>query len=446
MKKLLSLVLVALMLLGSMTFASAEAEVTLNIWSFTNELEGMINDYFLPSHPNIKINYTLYPTDGGEYTSKVDALLGTDAASAEAPDVFALEAAFVKKYVDSDWTADLSTLGFAEEDLASCIPAMVQIGTNGDTGVHKALAWQSTPGALFYRASLAEKYLGVTTPEEFQAKVADWDTFMETAHELSDASEGAVKMFNSIGDIWNAYQYSRSQPWVVDGKLVIDDVLLDYLDLCKEAESDDLYNRGTAWQESWFEGMKTDITMTYFLPTWGLHYVLKPNCGNYDGDNDTIKADAEGTYGDWRMVDGPVGYSWGGTWLGANAAKVAAADEAKLAAIKEFIRFFTLDEDFLYTYAKASGDFVSNNTVVNKIVAEGGLPNPFLGGQDHYSAFSSAANLANGAIMSRYDETMNRLWSDHVTTPYSKGEVDFDTAIATFKSEVAAAYTDLVIE
>ena len=103
-------------------------------------------------------------------------------------------------------------------------------------------------------------------------------------------------------------------------------------------------------------------------------------------------------------------------------------------------------EDFLYTYAKASGDFVSNNTVVDRVIAEGGFPNDVLGGQDDYRAFATAANLANGAIMSRYDETINTLWSDHVTTPYSKGEVDFDTAIATFKEQVAASFTDIVVE
>ena len=84
--------------------------------------------------------------------------------------------------------------------------------------------------------------------------------------------------------------------------------------------------------------------------------------------------------------------------------------------------------------------------MVEKIVAEGGLPNPFLGGQDHYSAFASAAMLANGAIMSRYDETLNTLWSNDVTIPYSKGEVEFEAAIATFKEHVAAAYADLIIE
>ena len=456
MKRILSLVLAAMLLMGCMSFASAEGEkITLNVWSFTNELEGMIEKYYKPTHPDVEIVYTLYPTDGGEYTSHVDTLLAADALNADAPDIFTLEAAFVKKYVNSDWTADLLDVGFTAEDFETCIPVMLQIGQDNATGVQKGLAWQSTPGALMYRASLAEEYLGVTSPEEFQELVKDWDTFVETAEKLNEASAGKVKMVIGAGDIWNAYQYQRSQGWVVDGKLVIDDVLYDYLDMMKIMEEDGLHHSGAAWAETWFAGMRGDenaLTLCYFLPTWGLHYTLKPNCASGIDDSMTeeeMAAQSEatgGTYGDWRMVSGPVGYSWGGTWVGTNKAKVEAADDAKKAAIKEFIRFFTLDEDFLYTYAKDSGDFVSNNTVVEKVLAEGGTPNPFLGGQDHYSIFAEAANLANGAIMTDYDETINSKWSDACTTPYTKGELSLEEAIQAFKDEVAAAFTDIVVE
>ena len=451
MKKILSLVLAAIMLMGMVSFAGAE-EITLNVWSFTNELEGMINKYYAPSHPDVKINYVIYPTDGGEYTSKVDTIMASAAASDEAPDIFTLEAAFVKKYVNSDVTADLAKVGITEEDVAAAIPVMKQIGTNTATGELKGLSWQATPGALMYRASLAEKYLGVTTPEEFQAKVADWDLFMETAAELNEKSEGAVKMVVGAGDIWNAFNFGREQGWVVDNKLVIDPILYDYLDLCVVLEEDNLSNKGAAWSEVWFAGMKSDTTLCFFLPTWGLHYTLKPNCTTGYVDTMTeeelaaTSAANGGTYGDWRMVAGPVGYSWGGTWIGANAAKVEAASDAKKAAIKEFILFFTMSEEFLYTYAKDSGDFVGSNAVVDKILAEGGTPNPFLGGQDHYAIFAEAANLANGAIMTDYDEKMNSLWSDFVTTPYSKGEKDLDAAIADFKVQVAAQFPDLVID
>jgi hypothetical protein len=453
MKKILALVLALMLLAGCMSFAAAEEQITLNVWSFTNELEGMIANYYAPTHPNVTVNYTIYPTDGGAYTTAVDTLLAADAASAEAPDVFTLEAAFVKKYVNSDWTADLiGDLGFTEEELAVAIPVMRQIGTSNINGQLKGLSWQATPGALMYRASLAEKYLGVTSPEEMQALVADWDLFLETAAKVNEASEGATKMVVGDGDIWNAFNFGRTQGWVVDGKLVIDDVLYDFEDLVKTLYEDDLTNKGGAWTEVWFNGMKTDSTFCFFLPTWGLHYTLKPNCGlttNDTMDDAALQAACEadgGTYGDWRMIAGPMGYSWGGTWIGANAAKVAAADDAKKAVIKDFIAFFTLSEDFLYQYAKDSGDFVGSNAVVEKILAEGGTPNPFLGGQDHYSIFAEAANLANGSIMTDYDETMNGLWRDNVTTPYSKGEVELDAAIANFKAAVAAQFPELVVE
>lgn len=452
MKKILALVLALMLVLSCASIASAEDVMELNIWSFTTEFGEMIDKYFTPTHPNIKINYTVYPTDGNEYVTKVDTIMASAGDSAEAPDIFTLEAAFVKRYVQSEWTANLLDVGFTAEDFASSIPCMLQIGQNS-AGVQKGLAWQSTPGALFYRADLAEKYLGVTTPEDFQAKVGDWFDFMDTAAELYEASEGAAKMVVCAGDIWNAYQYNRTQGWVVDGKLNIDPELYDFVELAKTLEEDDLSQKGSTWSETWYAGMRGETeTLCFFLPTWGLHYTIKPNCtAGWDAslpeeENAAISAANNGTYGLWRIVAGPVGYSWGGTWVGANAQKVAVADEAKKAAIKEIIRYFTLDEGFLYQYALDSGDFVSNNTVVNKIVAEGGTPNPFLGGQDHYAIFAEAANLANGSIMTEYDDIINGKWDTFVTTPYSKGEKGLDECIADFKAEVKAAYPELIVE
>ena len=442
MKKFFSLVLALALLTSCLSFAAAEDKVTLTVWSFTDELGGMIDNYFKPAHPEIEIVYQMYPT--ADFPGKLDPVLA--AKSADAPDVFALEAAFVKKYVDSDNTANLKDVGFTDEEFGKLIPAVVEIGTDARTDAVKALSWQSTPGALFYRTSLAEKYLGITNPEDFQAAVADWDTFFETAIELDDASEGAVKMFSSLGDIYNPFFYAREHGWVEDGKLVIDDILYDYLDYALMAEEDGVFNLATQWSETWFAGMKTDITMCYFLPTWGLHYTIKPNCGNYDAENEAALADTEGTFGDWTMVVGPSAYSWGGTWIGANAAKVAEADDAKKAAIKELIHFMTVNEDQLYAYAKASGDFVSNRAVCERIVVEGGTPNAFLGGQDHYGAFINSAALINGSIVTRYDADINGIFNDHAVIPYSKGEKDMDTAIADFKNEVKAAFTDLIVE
>ena len=167
MKKVLSLVLALALVLGVMSFASAEdAKIKLVVWSFTNELQkDMIEKYYKDAHPELEFEFQIYPTDGHAYQDKVDNLLGSNPTSEEAPDIFTLEAAFVKHYVESDWTGDLKTVGFTDEELATAFPVMAQIGQNA-AGVQKGLSWQSTPGVLMYRASLAEKYLGVKTVEE----------------------------------------------------------------------------------------------------------------------------------------------------------------------------------------------------------------------------------------------------------------------------------------
>ena len=454
MKKVLSLVLALALVLGVMSFASAEdAKIKLVVWSFTNELQkDMIEKYYKDAHPELEFEFQIYPTDGHAYQDKVDNLLGSNPTSEDAPDIFTLEAAFVKHYVESDWTGDLKTIGFTDEELATAFPVMAQIGQNA-AGVQKGLSWQSTPGVLMYRASLAEKYLGVTTPEEFQAKVADWDTFLETAQELKEKSEGACKMVTGSGDIWNVYQYQRSAGWVVDGKLNIDDELLDFEELCKTMEEDDLTQKGGAWSEIWFAGMKgANETLCYFLPTWGLHYTLKPNCAegaNGDMNDEELKAVSDannGTYGDWRLVKGPCAYSWGGTWMGINAAKAATWSDEKKAAVHDLIYNFSLNEDWLLQYAHDSGDFVGSAKAVEAYLAEGEHPNPFLGGQDHYAIFAEAAALANGALMSEYDADINDLWDKYVTTPYTKGEKDLDTCLAEFKAAVAAAIQTITVE
>ena len=453
MKKILSLVLALALLLGCASLATAdEAKIHLEFYSFTNELQGVIEKYYLPDHPELDINWTIIPTDGDQYLTKVDTLLGSNAA--DAPDLFAIEAGFVKHYIDDDnFTADLADLGFTADDYAGSLDVMLKIGQDPE-GTQKGLAWQSTPGALFYRSDLAEKYLGVKTPEEFQELVKDWPTFVETAEKLNEASEGACKMVTGSGDIWNVYQYQRENAWVVDGKLVIDDELLDYEELCKTLYQDGLTQKGSAWTEVWFAGMQgANETMCYFLPTWGLHYTIKPNCVAGGGDAKTeeelakLSEEKGGTYGLWRMVGGPCGYSWGGTWIGAFPGKLATADDAKKQAMHDIIAFVTLNEDFLYQYACDSGDFVGNKNVVDRYLADGEKPNPFLGGQDHYAIFADIVSLANVSILSPYDATINGAWSKFVTTPYETGESDdLDALIENFKKEVAVLVTTIDVE
>lgn len=107
---ILSLLVVLSMLLAACAPAASEVDPaemkgTLNVWAFTNEIRTMAIA-FEARYPEVDVVYTMIPMTNGEYQTKVKAAAGT----ADSPDVVALEAAFVKEWVESDLLADLNEL------------------------------------------------------------------------------------------------------------------------------------------------------------------------------------------------------------------------------------------------------------------------------------------------------------------------------------------------
>ena len=74
---------------------SKEEAKKLVVWSFTDELQTMIDKYYKVDRPDVEVDYSLTPTD--QFCNKLDPVL---ASGNGAPDVFALEDAFVRKYVE----------------------------------------------------------------------------------------------------------------------------------------------------------------------------------------------------------------------------------------------------------------------------------------------------------------------------------------------------------
>ncbi len=131
----------------------------------------------------MKVVYTMIPMTNGEYQTKVKAAAGT----ADSPDVVALEAAFVKEWVESDLLADLNSLVPLTKTLKT-YQNVVQVGTFN--GVAKAFSYQATPGAFFYRRSIAKECLGTDDLAAVQAMVADMTKFVETAAKIKACGTG----------------------------------------------------------------------------------------------------------------------------------------------------------------------------------------------------------------------------------------------------------------
>lgn len=418
MKKILIvLVAVAVLLSGcaKKEAASKEASGKLIVWSFTDELKTMIDKYYSPAHPNVEIEYSLTPTD--QFPNKLDPVL---ASGQGAPDVFALEAAFVRKYVESGLLLDITDI--YEEARSKVLAYPVEVGTYN--GKVYGMSWQAAPGAMFYRRSLAKKYLGTDEPDAVQKYVANLDKFLETAELLKNKSAGKCVVVSSTGDMNNVFLGARDKPWVIDGKLNIDPAMVEYMKISKILKDKGYEGRVGQWSEGWFAGMKGELktedgsdveVFSYLLPTWGLHYVLKPN--------------APDTAGDWAMCPGPAPYRWGGTWVGAYKGT------KNVAAAKDFIRYVTTDDGFLEAWAKDTGDVVSNMNVVNKI--KDTYSEPFLGGQNHYAAFAEMAKNVDGKLTQGTDQAIEGLFGE-AATAYMNGEKSLDKALDDFKSQVSA--------
>ncbi len=441
---------------------SIEGEVggTLKIWSFTNEINTMAIAY-QDAHPEVDVEFTMIPMTNGEYQTKIKAAI----SSGDVPDVMALEAAFVRDYVETDFLLPLDDL-VPQAKAIEVYPFVLDVGSY--EGVTKAFSYQATPGAVFYRRSIAKKYLGTDDPVKVQEMMKDMDSFKEVAKTLHDKSNGDVYAVCSSGDFNNLFFANRETPWVVDGKLNIDEQVYEMIRTAKEFRDKGWEAQATQWGAGWFAGMNDSLAdaagnekqvFCYFLPTWGLPYVLMPNATPKTVDNSTV---GTSTVGDWACINGPMPYYWGGTWMGV-------MDESKNpATAKDFIEFATLNEDTLkkwalgeYTneylksvdpsigdsQAQGAGDFVCSQKVVREITPEfdNAETSAFLAGQNSYSGFAKAAPEISLKLMQGTDDAIQRSLNDPLQS-YVEGKISFDECIEAFKGEVTTAVPDIIVK
>jgi ABC-type glycerol-3-phosphate transport system substrate-binding protein len=484
MKKLIALVLASLLALGGIaacnrdtkdTTAATTAKPTetavvtestemetglsgnLEVWSFTNELKTHAVA-FKGYNPDVVLDYVEIPTDNNEFQNKVIASANTD----ECPDVVGLEAAFVKEFVEAEELLyDLSDLK-SLADYLETYQNTIDVGTDPATGEIRAFSYQTTPGAVFYRRSIALEYFGTEDPEEVQAMMSDMTKFEEMAATLKEKSGGKVFMVASVDEFRNAYFSKRDQPWFVDDTLFIDPVIDELFEVAKTFRENGYEAQARQWQEAWFQGMNDTLAdvdgnpiqvFTYFLPTWGLPYVLADN--------------GPDTAGDWGCVAGPLPYQWGGTWVGV----MKNAKNPELA--KEFVKFVALNEENLTNWAtgvytneylnaidpelvpldaeagisQAAGDFVSSKKVVDAITSQfdDSEMSAYLGGQNSYAGFAAAAPSVSARLFQGSDQRVQDILTE-VINLYAAGEIDKDGAIQNFKDSVASDFPEYIVE
>jgi len=391
----------------------------ITIWHFNDEFDNFMIPIFSEIYPNITVNATKIPM--GELIGKLESAFLT---GVNVPDVFVGEQSWVKKMVQYDVWENISAAPYnAEEAAADQYDYCKDLARDAD-GNLVALSYQATPGGVFYRRSMAEEALGVSEPEDVGALMADMDAFLEMGRTLKDAGYFIVP---GVQDIQRLFFFNKEQPWVVDGTLVIEDVVLDYLDVAKTIRDEGLDAKLDMWSGEWFAAMAGETVFSYAWPTWGLFFCLEPNMGE--------------TSGDWAVAHGPAAYAWGGTWLGISK------DSPNKELAWEFVKTMTTNKDLLGSYADESGDVISDKVLAEEIAV--GCSRESLGGQNHYAYFLEELDRLGvsgwAQRVSRYDEDIQGQFLTALME-YVNGTMTKDEAIQSFKDGVVSLYPEITVE
>ena len=419
----------------------ADADKNLVIYVWNEEFKGMFEKYYLKDHPlptGYTYEFVINPNQNNVYQNKLDEALlaqGT-AAVGKKIDIFLVEADYALKYVDSDYTKDVKTLGFTTADLANQYKYTQAIATDSK-GILKGLSWQATPGLFAYRRSIAKTVFGTDDPAAIQALLSDWDKFDAAAAKVKEKTSGAVTMLSGFDDSYRTFSNNVAKPWVDAKKVIqIDANIMKWVEQTKKY-TDSSYNAKTIlWNDAWTQGQTSSgKVFGYFYSTWGINFTLLGNSldkKEADGGKQVV---GNGIFGDWAVCPGPQSYYWGGTWI------CASSTGNTDALVADVMRYFTVDTAAMKAYSLASQDFVNNKESI-KAITTAGYSSAFLGGQDHISLFAAAADKINLSNITPYDQGCNECFQT-AFHDYFNGTVSKDKALENFYTAVITRYPDL---
>lgn len=417
---------------GMVDLAPPEGKV-LNIWCWNDEFQRKVTQFYPGYTDNgdgtgrigdVTVKWIINANADNGYQIPLDASLRDQAnvAADEKIDIFLIEADYADKYVNSDYTLNLATIGLTEADTSDMYAYTKELVTD-DNGALKGATWQACPGVFAYRRSIAKEVLGTDDPDEVQRYVADWDKFDETAQKMKSAG---YYMLSSFDSAYRTFANNISSPWVdSNNRIVIDENILRWVEQTKSFADNGYNNRTGLWSGNWIADQGPGgRVFGFFHATWGVNSTLPMNAGTAG-------------YGDWAICNGPQPYFWGGTFICASYM----TDNQSL--VKDIIYQLCCNSDIMYDIATEPGSFdYANNMTAMERVANSDYRNAFLGGQNSFAVFHEAAMNVDMSNTTKYDAGLNETFQAEFRN-YFEGLIDFDTALSNFYNTATYKYPAL---
>ncbi|MCH5344223.1 MAG: carbohydrate ABC transporter substrate-binding protein [Acetatifactor sp.] len=450
-KKLLSALLVTAMVAGVLTgcgsksgskYADINAEPefsdggkVLNIYCWNDEFQRRVKAHY-PGYQevdattgkigDVTVKWNFTPSDDNAYQNNLDeTLLKQDKSSTAADDkidVFLVEADYALKYIDTGYALPISVLGITDADMADQYQYTKDIVTDSN-GVLKGLSWQGCPGVLFYNREAAKEVFGTDDPAEVQKYVKDWDTFNDSAALLN---EKGYHVTSTVNDTYRTYSNNVTSPWVINGKINIDDNLMKWVNDSKELVDAGYTTTNELWSADWQQGFFPEgKVFCYFGPAWLVNFSMAADT-----------AGSIGNQGGWGATEGPQGFFWGGTWV------CAANGSDNVAEIKDIMLKLTCDADIMTDIVVDDDDFVNNKPAMEAMAKSTEYSSAILGGQNPLGMYCAGVDGLDLSNLSAYDQGCNEEFQAAMKN-YFDGNEDLDAALDRFYKAVQVKYPEL---
>lgn len=345
-----------------------------------------------------------YQTIGwGDYQTKLNTVLGTP----DAPDMVLLERSFMGQFLPTDNFLTIADLWKDKPEMQNYLANTDKgvLGQVSPNGVVKAVGWENTSGAFYYRKDMAEKYLGVKTPEEMEALIPTQDAFIGLMSEFEKKAPGTKFLTrNALSTI--ELTVSGAYNFQADGTYVITKRVQEGLKNIK-----DYFNKGNFYTPAYdktavLNGTKENKFFGALEPAWAVQ--------------DIKEWDQSGL---WQIANSPFKWTAGGTFM-------AVTTNADQDLAWDFLSKTFLNEEWVLKNMSGFG-MVANSKLMNDYISKEGISgNDYFGGQNTIKKFAEiSASITSVIPATAYDSGLGTALGDIVNGL---------TVDATIKDEVEA--------
>lgn len=377
------------------------------IWSATGS-QPYIEEFFSIRHPDIALELDTVPFDLLQQLLK-----DPSAYSGPCPDILLGEEKTLQLLQNGKMALPLDDL-VAEAELSRLVPYAVNLARAEDRLLY-GLLYSVTPVAVCYRRSLALEYLGTDDPEKVGEYFASWDALIDTARLLRTASAGEIHIASGPGDIETLLYASRDTPWILDGRLNIDETLVSKVVTFRQCLDEQLVGDNEMWSGDWFQDMlQARNALACFFPLWGYEYVIKPNTTDNGAD--------------WALCPAPVHRFWGAQILSI----VSGTDRTDDALL--FLKEICLSPSYELWLNERVREVPAHLDALEALAGDADM-----------ALYRDVALQIEGRRGSSLDMEFSALFSTALK-PYYAGTISLDDALAAFRTAVQEQFPDVIID